>query len=168
MVVVALTKSDLVNSEWMDLVRNDVLSLFEQTGMSAPVIVACSSKSGEGLLESARGVGTVARNRRITSAVDNVFRLPVDRAFTVKGTGTVVTGTVWSGSLLADEGVRVLPAGRAARARRIEQHGKPANRADAGGRAAVALAGVDVARFHVAPCWSPTRTGQLQVCSKRP
>ena len=143
MVVVALTKSDLVNSEWMDLVRSDVLSLFEETGVSAPVIVPCSSKSGDGLVEL-REVLAQSLATAESRAVDDVFRVPVDRAFTVKGTGTVVTGTVWSGSLLADEGVRVLPAGRTARARRIEQHGKPSNRADAGGRAAIALAGVDV------------------------
>jgi selenocysteine-specific elongation factor len=143
MIVVALTKSDLVNSEWIDLVRSDVLSLFEQTGVSSPVIVACSSKSGDGLRELREALARSLSTSE-SRAVDDVFRLPVDRAFTVKGTGTVVTGTVWSGSLLADEGVRVLPAGRAARARRIEQHGKPSHRADAGGRAAIALAGVDV------------------------
>ena len=76
---------------------------------------------------------------------EDIFRLPVDRAFTVKGTGTVVTGTVWSGALATEESVRVLPAGRTARVRRIEQHGKPTDRAVAGGRAAIALAGIDLA-----------------------
>lgn len=143
MVIVALTKSDLVNSEWIELVRSDVLSLFEQTGLKAPTIVACSSKTGDGLIELREALAQSLATAK-TRAVDDIFRLPVDRAFTVKGTGTVVTGTVWSGNLLTDDSVRVLPSGRAARARRIEQHGKPSNRADAGGRAAVALAGVDV------------------------
>ena len=143
-VVVALTKSDLVNAEWIDLVRADVLALFEQAGVATPIIVACSSRTAEGLpeLRSVLAQTLVAATPR---ASDDIFRLPVDRAFTVKGTGTVVTGTVWSGQLLADERVRVLPSGRAARARRIEQHGKSSDRAVAGGRAAVALAGIDVA-----------------------
>ena len=142
-IVVALTKSDLVNAEWIELVRLDVLSLFEQTGLEAPIIVTCSSKSGDGLPELRE---TLARSLKSAESrtADDVFRLPVDRAFTVKGTGTVVTGTVWSGRLLADASVRVLPAGLAARARRIEQHGKPSSRVAAGDRAAVALAGLDV------------------------
>jgi selenocysteine-specific elongation factor len=143
-VIVALTKSDLVDAEWIELVRSDVLALFEQAGSKAPTIVACSSKSGDGLgqLRAALAQALAAAEPR---TAEDVFRLPVDRAFTVKGTGTVVTGTVWSGRLLADESVRVLPAGRVARARRIEQHGKTSDRANAGSRAAVALAGIDVA-----------------------
>jgi selenocysteine-specific elongation factor len=142
-VVVALTKSDLVDSEWLELARTDVLSLFEEVGAELPVIVACSSTTGGGLPEL-----RAALTRALTSVnprgTGDVFRLPVDRAFTVKGTGTVVTGTVWSGELIVEESVRILPTGRAARVRRIEQHGKSSDRARAGGRAAIALAGIDV------------------------
>lgn len=143
-IVVALSKSDLVDSDWIDLVRTDASMLLEQSGFDAPIVVACSTRTGDGLSElrtALTGVLSALKPR----ASDDLFRLPVDRAFTVKGTGTVVTGTVWSGELIADTIVRVLPAGRTARARRIEQHGKPAERARAGGRAAVALAGIDVA-----------------------
>ena len=143
-VVVALTKSDLVNSEWIELVRADALALFDETGLDTPLVVTCSTRTGDGLPEL-RGVLTRVLAAATPRATDDLFRLPVDRAFTVKGTGTVVTGTVWSGQLRADESVRVLPAGRASRVRRIEQHGKPADRAVAGGRTAVALAGIEVA-----------------------
>jgi selenocysteine-specific elongation factor len=142
-VVVALTKSDLVDSEWIELARSDVLSLFEDAGAELPEIVVCSSKTGDGLpeLRAALAQALASVNPR---ASDDVFRLPVDRAFTVKGTGTVVTGTVWSGALLVEQSVRILPSGRAARVRRIEEHGKSSDRARAGGRAAIALAGIDV------------------------
>ena len=143
-VIVALTKSDLVDSEWIELARGDVLSLFEEDAAEPPVIVAVSSKTGDGLPEL-RAALTQALASAAPRGREDVFRLPVDRAFTVKGTGTVVTGTVWSGALVGDESVRVLPAGRTARVRRIEQHGKTSNRAMAGGRAAIALAGIDVA-----------------------
>jgi selenocysteine-specific elongation factor len=143
-IVVALTKSDLANGEWIDLVRADVLALFEQTSLPAPLVVACSSRTGDGLPEL-RGVLSQSLAKATPRASDDLFRLPVDRAFTVKGTGTVVTGTVWSGQMSADESVRILPAGRHSRARRIEQHGKSSERAVAGGRTAVALAGIDVA-----------------------
>jgi selenocysteine-specific elongation factor len=92
----------------------------------------------------------------------DVFRLPVDRAFSVKGTGTVVTGTVWSGELAPDEVVRILPSDRATRVRRIEQHGHMVARARAGNRAAIALSGTeltDVARGAVIvrdETWQPS------------
>jgi selenocysteine-specific elongation factor len=143
-VVVALTKSDLVDAEWIDLVRVDVMALFEQAGAAPPAIVACSSRTGDGL-PHLRGVLAQALATATPRSSDDLFRLPVDRAFTVKGTGTVVTGTVWSGQLVADDSVRVLPAGRISRVRRLEQHGKSSDSAVAGGRTAVALAGIDVA-----------------------
>jgi selenocysteine-specific elongation factor len=143
-VVVALTKSDLVDTEWMDLAQSDVRALFEEAGAEQPEIIACSSKTGDGLKEL-RTVLAKALASANPRGSDDIFRLPVDRAFTVKGTGTVVTGTVWSGALPAEESVRVLPAGREARVRRIEQHGKSSDQARAGARAAVALAGIDVA-----------------------
>jgi selenocysteine-specific elongation factor len=142
-ITVALTKSDLVNSEWTELVRADVLALFEHTGTDRPTIVACSSRSGVGLPEL-RAVLMELLGKAKPRAGDDLFRLPVDRAFTVKGTGTVVTGTVWSGELAIEETVRILPAGVTARVRRIELHGKSSDRAGAGGRAAVALAGIDL------------------------
>lgn len=143
-VVVALTKSDLVDAEWIELARGDVLSLFEDAGAEPPVIVACSTKTGDGLREL-RAALTRALGSAIPRGSEDIFRLPVDRAFTVKGTGTVVTGTVWSGALGIEESVRVLPVGQTARVRRIEQHGTSSDRALAGGRAAIALGGVDVA-----------------------
>lgn len=143
-IVVVLSKSDLVDAEWIDLVRTDVSGLFEQAGVETPIVVACSSRTGDGLPEL-RAVLLRVLGSAKPRASDDVFRLPVDRAFTVKGTGTVVTGTVWSGELIADGIVRILPGARTARARRIEQHGKPAERAQAGSRAAVAIAGIDVA-----------------------
>jgi selenocysteine-specific elongation factor len=143
-VAVALTKSDLANAEWIELVRADVLALFEQAGLETPTIVACSSRTGDGLPELRTVLSQLLRIVK-PRATDDLFRLPVDRAFTVKGTGTVVTGTVWSGELAVDQSVRVLPAGQPARARRIEQHGMASDRARAGGRAAIALVGIEVA-----------------------
>jgi len=142
-IVVALTKCDLVDAEWVSLVRADVESLFDVWGGARPRIVPCSSRSGAGLGELRAVLSEALRGAPPRSA-DDLFRLPVDRAFSIKGTGTVVTGTVWSGELLADATVRVLPGGKTARVRRIEQHRSSVDRALAGGRAAVALAGLDV------------------------
>ena len=157
--VVALTKCDLVDDEWLALVRNDVLELIEDCANQA--IVACSSRTGAGLEELRRTLAD-SLSHGSSRNHDDVFRLPVDRAFSVKGTGTVVTGTVWSGDLAIDEGIRILPSGRATRVRRIEQHGLPVGQARAGNRAAIALTGTelsDVARGAVLvrdAHWQPT------------
>lgn len=142
-IVVALTKSDLVDEEWLSLVRTDVLSLFDGWPGPTPPLVPCSSRTGLGI-GALRAALSEALGNAPPRAADDIFRLPVDRAFSIRGTGTVVTGTVWSGELAADANVRVLPNGKTARARRIEQHGASADRAQAGGRAAIALAGLDV------------------------
>jgi selenocysteine-specific elongation factor len=142
-VVVAVTKSDLVDVEWLELVRADVLALFDDSPLPTPHVVGCSSRTGAGL-DELRSVLTECLANAAPRASDDLFRMPVDRAFTVKGTGTVVTGTVWSGELPVDASVFVLPSRRTARARRIEQHGNFADVARAGGRAAIALAGLDV------------------------
>jgi selenocysteine-specific elongation factor len=142
-VVVTITKSDLVDQEWLALVRSDVLGLFDESPLPTPPVVACSSRTLAGL-DELRAV--LADRLGITKprGTSDLFRMPVDRAFTIKGTGTVVTGTVWSGELHVDAGAVVLPAGKVARARRIEQHGKSGDVARAGGRAAIALVGLDV------------------------
>jgi selenocysteine-specific elongation factor len=97
-IVVALTKSDLVDEEWLGLVRAEVLAMFEQSKLGIPPVVACSSRTEAGLTELG-SVLSVSLSRGARRAGDDVFRMPVDRAFTIRGTGTVVTGTVWSGEL---------------------------------------------------------------------
>ena len=142
-IVVALTKSDLVDAEWLSLVRAEVESLFDASTGPIPPVVSCSSRTGAGIGEL-RAALSKALGSAAPRVADDLFRLPVDRAFSIRGTGTVVTGTVWSGELRPDATVRVLPSGKTARARRIEQHGASADSASAGGRAAIALAGLDV------------------------
>ncbi len=142
-IAVAITKSDLVDPDWIAMVEQDVLRLFTQKQLPEPGIVACSPRTGagiDGLRASLASVLTKVASRR----TGDVFRLPIDRSFTIKGTGTVVTGTVWSGELDADSPVLILPSKRSARVRRLEQHGRLSSRIVAGSRAAVALAGVEV------------------------
>jgi selenocysteine-specific elongation factor len=140
--VIALTKADAVDPEWLALVEEDVR---EATARALPdaTILATSAISGRGIPELRKELGRLAAT--ITPrAQDDLFRLPVDRAFTIKGTGTVVTGTVWSGMLTRDEVVRVLPGDRTTRVRGVQSHGAPLGAALPGGRAAVALTGLEV------------------------
>jgi len=140
--VVALTKSDLVEADWLDLVRLDVADLLAGTAMADAPMVATSVVTGAGLAELREALAAAAANvapRRD----DDVFRMPIDRVFTIRGTGTVVTGTVWSGSVGRDDVVRVMPDDQTVRVRGLQAHGAAVDRAKPGTRLAVALAGID-------------------------
>ena len=141
--VVALTKVDLVDPDWLALVRDDLSTLLTATSMAGAQIIDTSVVSGIGLDALRAALAAAARSLPRRDETD-LFRLPVDRAFTIRGTGTVVTGTVWSGTLNRDAVVRILPGGREARVRGIESHGHATERVGPGSRAAVSLGGVDV------------------------
>src|SRR5512133_3596336 len=140
--VVALTKRDLVDDEWLELVTEDVRSLLEGSPLAS---AATSVTSGAGLDALRSALAAAARAVPARDASD-LFRMPVDRAFTVRGTGTVVTGTVWSGTLARDDVLRLYPSGDTVRVRALQAHGHAVERVSAGERAAVALAGVELAR----------------------
>jgi selenocysteine-specific elongation factor len=156
--VVALAKADLVEPEWLELVREEVRELLAPTPLAHSAIVAVSSRTGAGLeeLTAALSAAAAAVPPRPT---DDLFRMPIDRVFTVRGTGTVVTGTVWSGTLSRDATVRIEPLGSSARVRALQRHGAEADHVHAGERAAVALTGVDRAQLQrgdtliTAPAW---------------
>jgi selenocysteine-specific elongation factor len=140
--VIALTKADLVDAEWLALVEEDVR---EATARALPhaSILPVSAVSGTGIEALRTELGRLASTlpgRR----TDDLFRLPVDRVFSIKGTGTVVTGTVWSGQVDRDALVRILPGDGTARVRAIQTHGAQLEHAGPGARTAVALASVHV------------------------
>jgi selenocysteine-specific elongation factor len=140
--VVALTKSDLAESDWLALVGEDVRRLLQGSALDGAEIVPCSSATGEGLAEVRRALAAAAARVPSRNAAD-LARMPLDRAFSVKGTGTVVTGTLWSGAVARESTVRLFPGDRTARVRSVESHGAAVDRGMPGTRVAVALAGVD-------------------------
>jgi selenocysteine-specific elongation factor len=140
--VVALTKTDLAaDADWRALVAEDVAALVasELGGRWPAVEVSAVTGAGLDRLRAALAHEATALGTRAT---DDRFRLPVDRVFALAGAGTIVTGTVWSGSVAEGEIVRVLPAGAQARVRSIQVHGAAAPVAGAGSRAALALVGL--------------------------
>ncbi|MEO8576883.1 MAG: selenocysteine-specific translation elongation factor, partial [Gemmatimonadales bacterium] len=142
-VIVALTKSDLVEPEWLGLVSDEVTRLVKDTGVELSDIIAVSSTRLTGITDLRSAIGRVAATV-VKRSGDDLFRMPVDRAFTVKGTGTVVTGTVWTGTIDRDATVVVQPGNRVSRVRAIQSHDRPVQRAEPGMRAAIALADCDV------------------------
>jgi len=141
--VVALTKCDLVDAEWLALVEEDVRATLGTSSLAGAAIVPVSSTTGAGLDALRRALADVAATIPERSS-DDIFRLPVDRAFTVRGTGTVVTGTVWSGTLARDATVRLFPSDTTARVRGLHVHGHVVDTVRAGDRAAIALVGVEL------------------------
>ncbi|HET9453271.1 MAG TPA: selenocysteine-specific translation elongation factor [Gemmatimonadaceae bacterium] len=160
--VVALTKTDLVDPDWLALVTADVRDLLKPTPFSEAAIIPTSATTGAGLADLRTAITRSMAESREPRADNDLFRLPIDRVFTVKGTGTVVTGTVWSGQLAVDDTVRVLPGSRSARVRGLQSHGAAVKRIGPGQRAAIALAGVEVddlergATLVTNPSWEPS------------
>jgi selenocysteine-specific elongation factor len=147
--IVALTKIDLASPDRQAEVRADIAQLLKGTGLDGSAIVPVSIVSGEGvddlrerLFEASRGTQARATGQR--------FRLAVDRSFTLAGAGTVVTGTVLSGSVSAGDRVMISPAGIVARVRSIHAQNRPTERGVAGQRCALNLAGDGISKDAVA------------------
>ena len=146
--VVALAKADLADAEWRELVVEDVRELLAATPYADAEMVPVSAVTGEGLDALAAALvrcAEAAQGRR----ADGLARMPVDRVFAMEGTGTVATGTLWSGRLERGAVVRILPAGEEARIRSVEVHGEPVDAAEGGQRTALALTGAAVRRGRV-------------------
>jgi selenocysteine-specific elongation factor len=145
--LVALTKRDLVDRDWLELVTEEVRDFVAGSFLEGAPIVPVSSRSGEGLdllrAELARLAGVVDEKRR-----EGHFRLPVDRVFTVAGFGTVVTGTLLSGEMHVSDELELLPSGREGRVRGIQVHGAKSELGQAGQRLAVNLQGIDLDQAH--------------------
>ncbi len=141
--LVALTKSDLADADMRELARMEVRELVAGSFLEAAPIVDVSAKTGEGL--DALATALLGVGRRIGErAVRSVARLPIDRVFTMKGFGTVVTGTLASGRIAVEDELDVAPRGRRVKVRAVQVHGDKRSEAIAGQRAAVNLAGVEV------------------------
>jgi selenocysteine-specific elongation factor len=149
--VVALTKTDLVDSDMMELAAEDVASLLEGTTLAGSRIVPVSAVTGMGVEDLLEALSATAADTPVREDRGLPF-LPIDRVFTVAGFGTVVTGTLHDGVLEVGDDVEVVPAGRKARIRSLQVHSSPVNRGLPGSRLAANLAGIerqDVARGDV-------------------
>jgi selenocysteine-specific elongation factor len=140
--VVALTKADLVEPELLELVQLEVDEFTTGSFLEGAAKIAVSSVTGEGLAELRRELERTARAVRPKSAA-GWFRLPIDRSFTMKGFGTVVTGTLISGVLKPEQEVEVYPLGRRLRVRGLQVYGEPTEHARAGERTALNLVGIE-------------------------
>jgi selenocysteine-specific elongation factor len=141
--IIAITKSDLVDEDIVDLVRLEAEELVAGTFLEHARILPVSSRTGEGLPRLRSELSGVA-DGVAGRPVDGLPRLPIDRAFTLKGFGTVVTGTQVSGQIGRDTDLVLLPSQRPVRVRGLQVHGEPTVTSLAGQRVAVNLGGVEV------------------------
>lgn len=140
--LIAITKSDLVEEEWLELLEDDIKKFVEGTFLEGAAIVPVSSKTMHNidfLKEKIRDMALHVEPK----PTKGLFRLPIDRVFTLKGFGTVVTGTAVSGNLSLDEAVEILPSTVRSKVRGLHSHGRSIQTAYAGQRVAINLLGVD-------------------------
>ena len=144
--LIVITKKDLVEEELLPLVEDEARTLVAGSFLEDAPVLAVSSKTGAGLDELKAHLTELGRRVPPRSA-DFMMRLPVDRAFSMKGFGTVVTGTLVSGQINEGEELELLPPGYKVRVRGLQVHGHAVKRAQAGQRTAVNLAGIETAQI---------------------
>lgn len=140
--IVALTKIDMVDADMLELATEDVRDFLKGTFLEGAPIFPVSSVTGQGL--DALRAAIAEQSRRQVRRRSDLFRLPVDRVFSLKGHGTVVTGTLVSGSAACGDEVELLPSGRRSHIRSIQSHGQGQETAEAGHRISLNLHGLAV------------------------
>ncbi|HLG06454.1 MAG TPA: selenocysteine-specific translation elongation factor, partial [Gemmatimonadales bacterium] len=140
-----LTKKDLAEPEWLELVSGELAERLSRSPVKFEPPVLVSSLTGEGVPElTSRLRAAIARGAAHPRApVEDGFRMPIDRAFSIAGVGTVVTGTPWSGALRIGDAITVLPSGKSGRVRSLEAYGSAVAEVGPGHRAAVGIAGLE-------------------------
>ncbi len=143
--VVAVTKADMVEAEWLELVAEDVRHRLAGTLLAAAAIVPVSAVTGQGLDELLRQLDLALDRAASASTTERLScaRLPIDRVFAISGHGTVVTGTLIGGSVKPGDRLELLPAGKSARVRQVQVHDRPVEAAERGQRVALNLAGLE-------------------------
>jgi selenocysteine-specific elongation factor len=158
--LVAVTKTDLVDEARVQAVVDEMRVALDGTLLAAAPIVRVSSTTGAGL-DSLRAAIDAQLARPARAEPESYFRLPVDRVFSLRGQGLVVTGTALAGDVRVGDAVRVLPGGDEARVRSLEVHGEQHDRAAGGRRLAIGLAGLERVRLDrgVVVCHPAIRRG---------
>jgi selenocysteine-specific elongation factor len=140
--LIALTKIDLVDEEFIELVEEDICTFVKGTFLEGAPILRVSSVTGQGIPELMSAITEIVRDVEGKSP-EGRFRLPIDRVFTMKGFGTIVTGTLVTGTMKVGDQVRILPSDIRSRVRGIEVHNRAVEQSRAGQRTAVNLQGVE-------------------------
>ena len=142
--LVAMTKIDMVDEEWLELALEDIRDFSQGTFLEDSPILPVSSVTGQGIPELITALDTLAGDIP-PRPPSSLFRLPIDRVFTMKGFGTVITGTLVSGKVTVGDTIMVYPSGITSKVRGIQVHNQSAESAEAGMRTAINFQGLDKA-----------------------
>jgi selenocysteine-specific elongation factor len=140
--IIAVTKTDLVDEEWLQLVKDEIKGFAQDSFLENAPIIPLSSVTGQGISSLLTSLDTIAQEVK-ERASEGIFRLPIDRIFTMKGFGTVVTGSLIAGTISTGDSVEILPEKLEAKIRGIQVHNQKVEKASAGLRTAINLQGVD-------------------------
>lgn len=140
--IIVLNKCDLVDEEWMELVEEEVEEELEGTFLEHAPVVKVSAATGEGLEVLIDTISQMTSDEMMTKDISTIPRLPIDRAFTLSGFGTIITGTLVSGTITKDDLLEMYPIGKECKIRSIQVHGQDRKECYAGQRVAINLSNV--------------------------
>ena len=165
--IVVITKCDIVDEEWISLVREDITETISSTFLVGAPIVEVSSKTGQGIEKLIQEIINIADKAVKERELNTIPRLPIDRVFSIQGFGTVITGTLITGILKKGEEVEIYPVNKICRIRNIQVHSSDVEKAYAGQRTAINLSNVKKDEIYrgcvIAPVNSMKNTMMLDV-----
>lgn len=165
--IVVITKCDIVDQEWISLVREDITETISSTFLEGAPIVEVSSKTGQGIEKLIQEIINIADKAVKERELNTIPRLPIDRVFSIQGFGTVITGTLITGILKKGEEVEIYPVNKICRIRNIQVHSSDVEKAYAGQRTAINLSNIKKNEIYrgcvIAPVNSMKNTMMLDV-----
>ena len=140
--IIVLNKCDLVDEEWIELVEEEIREELSGTFLEKAPVVRVSAATGEGLDHLIEVIGHMSSDEVIEKDIHTIPRLPIDRAFTMSGFGTIITGTLVSGTIRKEDTLEMYPIGKECKIRSIQVHGQDKKECYAGQRVAINLSNV--------------------------
>lgn len=144
--IIVLNKCDLVDEEWLELVEEEIREELAGTFLEHAPVAKVSAATGDGLPELISIIEQMTRDEVVPKDIHTIARLPIDRAFTLSGFGTVITGTLVSGTITKEDTLEMYPVGKPCKIRSIQVHGRDVKECFAGQRVAINLSNVKKGR----------------------
>ena len=140
--ILVLNKVDLVDEEWLELVKEEIMEELEGTFLEGAPIAEVSAATGQGIPELVDLIERMTANEVVEKEIHTIPRLPIDRAFSLSGFGTIITGTLLAGTISKDDNLMMYPMGKECKIRNIQVHGQDVEKCYAGQRVAINLSNV--------------------------
>ncbi len=153
--ILVITKCDLVEPEWLDMMEEEILEGLKGTILDGAPVARVSSTTGEGIDELKDTIWKMVRDEVPARDVNSIPRLPIDRVFTLSGFGTIVTGTLLSGTITKNDDLELYPVGKMCKIRSIQVHEKAQDAGEAGQRVAINLSNVKKSEIKRGYCLAP-------------